>query len=58
LEAGKEVEIAQGTYELRVHLCQEKEYDFTLSYYGEKDVGLERIKGMEEWYEPCLCPKK
>jgi hypothetical protein len=55
VESGKEVELNEGQYELHVHLCQEKEYDFTLSYYGEKELTMERFKNMEEWYEPCLC---
>lgn len=40
---------------MHVHLCQEKTFDFTLSYYGEKELTMERVKNMEEWYEPCLC---
>ena len=47
-----------GIYELRIHLCQEKEYDFTVGYYGEKDVVMERVKCMEKWKEPCLCIMK
>jgi hypothetical protein len=33
-----------GSYEVWAHLCQEREQDFTLSYYGEEDVELLRIK--------------
>lgn len=31
-----------GEYELKIHLCQEREFDFTISYYGEKDIVMER----------------
>jgi hypothetical protein len=33
-----------GNYELRIHLCQGREQDFTLSYYGEEEVELVRVK--------------
>ena len=57
LEPGKEVVLESGEYLLKVHLCQEKEYDFTVSYYGERDVGMERVRvaAGEKWIEPCLC---
>ena len=45
----------KGEYELNVHLCQEKEMDFTVSYFGEKDVKMERVRSAEEWTETCLC---
>lgn len=34
---------------MKIHLCQDREYDFTVSYYGEKDLVIEREKCMEEW---------
>jgi len=35
---------------MHIHLYQDKEYDFTLSYYGEKEIEIERVKNMEIWY--------
>jgi hypothetical protein len=49
VELGKEVILDEGKYKLKVHLCQEKEYDFTISYYGEKDVAMERVRVGETW---------
>jgi hypothetical protein len=40
---------------MHIHLCQAKEQDFTLSYYGEKEVQMTRVKNMEQWYEDCHC---
>lgn len=33
-DSGKEIEMEAGTYQISVHLCQAKEQDFTLSFYG------------------------
>jgi hypothetical protein len=48
-ESGKEVTLGAGCYEVWVHLCQAREQDFTLSYYGEEDVQLVRVKNKEKW---------
>lgn len=55
LEQGKETVLEEGLYQLKFHLCQRKDMDFTVSYYGEKDVAMERVKVMELWKEPCQC---
>lgn len=34
IEPGKEVYLDEGDYEMRIHLCQDREFDFTISYYG------------------------
>ena len=45
VESGKHISLKKGEYLIKVHLCQEiKEMDFTLTYYGEKDISLERVK--------------
>jgi hypothetical protein len=41
--------MASGSYEIWVHLCQPREQDFTLSYYGEEDIQLLRVKNKERW---------
>jgi len=44
----------QGEYLVSVHLCQLEEMDFTVSYYGEKDVEIERLKNeKQKWSEKC-----
>lgn len=45
----------KGVSYVHVHLCQERELDFVLSYYGEADAKLERVKNMEQWQLECLC---
>ena len=58
MELGKEVVVDEGSYQLSVHLCQKKEFDFTVSYYGERDVQMERVKVVEKWNgKGCLCRK-
>lgn len=44
-----------GTYLISIHLCQRKEQDFVLSYYGEQDVEIERVKNMNKWEHECEC---
>lgn len=44
-----------GEYYLFVHLCQLREQDFTVSYYGEREVEIERVKNMAAWEEECEC---
>ena len=58
LEGGKEIDLDAGEYVIKVHLCQDKQFDFTVSYYGEKIVQMERVKVMEKWNQNCLCNKK
>ncbi len=54
MESGKQVTMKKGEYIVSVHLCQTmQEMDFTLSYYGEKDVGVERVRNGERWAEGC-----
>ncbi len=44
----------KGEYVVSVHLCQMmQEMDFTVSYYGEKDVVIERMRNGEKWGEGC-----
>lgn len=45
----------KGEYLVTVHLCQKiREMDFTLTYYGEKEVIIERVKNPKtKWTENC-----
>lgn len=55
VESGKQISMKKGEYLISVHLCQSmKEMDYTLSYYGERDVEIERIKNKQQkWGEKC-----
>ena len=33
-----------GVHVVKIHLCEEWELDFTLSFYGESEVEMKRIK--------------
>jgi hypothetical protein len=57
-ESGQKLHLHAGTYSLRVHVCQQqREYDFTVSYYGEHEITSERVKVVEKWQQPCQCPR-
>ena len=56
-ESGLKLHLHAGTYSLKVHLCLQREYDFTVSYYGEHEIVSERVKVMEQWKQPCACSK-
>lgn len=55
VESGRQVTMKKGEYVVDVHLCQQmREMDFTVSYYGEKDVKIERVKNSTlTWAEQC-----
>lgn len=39
VESGKQITMKKGEYLVSVHLCQlMREMDFTVSYYGEREV--------------------
>lgn len=38
-----------------MHLCQEREQDFVLSYYGDADLDIQRVKNMGKWGQQCFC---
>lgn len=45
VESGKQITMKKGQYLISVHLCQHmREMDFTVSYYGERDITIERVK--------------
>lgn len=48
-ESGREVEMKKGVSWVYIHVCQPNELDFVVSYYGEADVKLERVKNQEQW---------
>ena len=55
VESGKQVSMKKGEYLICVHLCQSmKEMDYTLSFYGEREVEIERVKNeRQKWGEKC-----